>query len=307
MFHFDDKDLKLVLAVDRCGNISEAARTVHLAVSSASARLGELESRLDVRLFERRSHGVRTTPAGEVFVRHARKMILEAEALVSDTERFRRSNTALRIASNVNALASFLPGDVGRFMTAHPDLSVMLTHFSRASELLAHVALGESDLGVTASPGDFAGLRFLPYETDRLTVLCPLDHPLTKLHRPVRFTEALEYEYIGLTSDFALERIVEEKAAEAGISPRIRMRVGFYATARLLVTTGVGFTIQPAGCVPADFAGAMLELDEPWSLRELKLCVREGTLATKPEVGLLIDSLRECSAERQKLHFSSQN
>ena len=58
MFHFDDKDLKLVLAVDRCGNISEAARTVHLAVSSASARLGELESRLDVRLFERRSHGV---------------------------------------------------------------------------------------------------------------------------------------------------------------------------------------------------------------------------------------------------------
>ena len=85
------------------------------------------------------------------------------------------------------------------------------------------------------------------------------------------------------------------------------MRVVFYATARLLVTTGVGFTIQPAGCVPADFAGAMLELDEPWSLRELKLCVREGTLATKPEVGLLIDSLRECSAERQKLHFSSQN
>lgn len=85
------------------------------------------------------------------------------------------------------------------------------------------------------------------------------------------------------------------------------MRVGFYATARLLVTTGVGFTIQPAGCVPADFSGAMLELDEPWSLRELKLCVREITLATKPEVGLLIDSLRECSAERQKLHFSAQN
>ena len=53
MFHFDDKDLRLVLAIDRCGNISEAARSVHLAVSSASARLTELESRLDVRLFER--------------------------------------------------------------------------------------------------------------------------------------------------------------------------------------------------------------------------------------------------------------
>lgn len=235
MFHFDDKDLRLVLAIDRCGNISEAARSVHLAVSSASARLAELESRLDVRLFERRSHGVRTAPAGEVFVRHARKMILEAEALVSDTERFRRSQTTLRVASNVNALASFLPGDIGRFMTMHPALSVTLTHFSRASELLAHVALGESDVGVTAFSGDFAGLRFFPYDTDRLTILCPIDHPLTKLHRPVRFIEALEYEYIGLTSDFALERVVEEKAAEAGLTPRIRMRVGFYATARLLV------------------------------------------------------------------------
>ena len=282
MFHFDDKDLRLVLAIDRCGNISEAARSVHLAVSSASARLTELESRLDVRLFERRSHGVRTAPAGEVFVRHARKMILEAEALVSDTERFRRSQTTLRVASNVNALASFLPGDIGRFMTMHPALSVTLTHFSRASELLAHVALGESDIGVTAFSGDFAGLRFFPYDTDRLTILCPI-----------------EYEYIGLTSDFALERVVEEKAAEAGLTPRIRMRVGFYATARLLVTTGVGFTIQPAGCVPADFSGAMLELDETWSLRELKLCVRKETLRAKPEVGLLIESLKENSSERQ--------
>ena len=226
-------------------------------------------------------------------------MILEAEALVSDTERFRRSQTTLRVASNVNALASFLPGDIGRFMTMHPALSVTLTHFSRASELLAHVALGESDVGVTAFSGDFAGLRFFPYDTDRLTILCPIDHPLTKLHRPVRFIEALEYEYIGLTSDFALERVVEEKAAEAGLTPRIRMRVGFYATARLLVTTGVGFTIQPAGCVPADFSGAMLELDETWSLRELKLCVREETLRAKPEVGLLIESLKEKSSERQ--------
>ena len=299
MFHFDDKDLRLVLAIDRCGNISEAARSVHLAVSSASARLTELESRLDVRLFERRSHGVRTAPAGEVFVRHARKMILEAEALVSDTERFRRSQTTLRVASNVNALASFLPGDIGRFMTMHPALSVTLTHFSRASELLAHVALGESDIGVTAFSGDFAGLRFFPYDTDRLTILCPIDHPLTKLHRPVRFIEALEYEYIGLTSDFALERVKKKKAAEAGLTPRIRMRVGFYATARLLVTTGVGFTIQPAGCVPADFSGAMLELDETWSLRELKLCVRKETLRAKPEVGLLIESLKENSSERQ--------
>ena len=286
MFHFDDKDLRLVLAIDRCGNISEAARSVHLAVSSASARLTELESRLDVRLFERRSHGVRTAPAGEVFVRHARKMILEAEALVSDTERFRRSQTTLRVASNVNALASFLPGDIGRFMTMHPALSVTLTHFSRASELLAHVALGESDIGVTAFSGDFAGLRFFPYDTDRLTILCPIDHPLTKLHRPVRFIEALEI-------------LKAEKAAEAGLTPRIRMRVGFYATARLLVTTGVGFTIQPAGCVPADFSGAMLELDETWSLRELKLCVREETLRAKPEVGLLIESLKENSSERQ--------
>ena len=95
------------------------------------------------------------------------------------------------------------------------------------------------------------------------------------------------------------KHVIEEKAAEAGLTPRIRMRVGFYATARLLVTTGVGFTIQPAGCVPADFSGAMLELDETWSLRELKLCVREETLRAKPEVGLLIESLKENSSERQ--------
>ena len=78
----------------------------------------------------------------------------------------------------------------------------------------------ESGALISSFSGDFAGLRFFPYDTDRLTILCPIDHPLTKLHRPVRFIEALEYEYIGLTSDFALERVVEEKAAEAGVEVR---------------------------------------------------------------------------------------
>ena len=299
MFHFDDKDLKLVIAIDRCGNISEAAESVHLAVSSASGRLAAIESRLGVRLFERRAHGVSTTPAGAAFVRRARRMVLEAEALVSEAEHLRRTNTTLRIASNVNAMVSVLPVDLGRFMQAHPDLSVTLAHFSRATELLTNVALGESDIGVTASAGDFAGLRFYPYDTDRLVVLAPVDHPLARLGRAVRFAEAMTFDYIGLTPNYALEQIVEEKAAEAGIATRIRMRVGFYASARMLVTTGVGLTIQPRGCVQSDFTGACIELDEPWALRELKICVRESTLNDKPEAAALIEALTAAALERK--------
>ena len=64
MFTYDLVDLRLFSAAARAGSVSQAASEVHLAVSSASARLKAFEARSGVKLFERRPHGVDLTPAG---------------------------------------------------------------------------------------------------------------------------------------------------------------------------------------------------------------------------------------------------
>src|SRR5438309_2328139 len=58
------EDLRLVAAVGHAGSLAGAARRIAVNHASAWRRLGALEQRLGVRLFERSRTGYSPTPAG---------------------------------------------------------------------------------------------------------------------------------------------------------------------------------------------------------------------------------------------------
>lgn len=62
--NFDWDHLRLVLAIERGGGISGAAKLMHVHHSTVLRRLDSLEQRLGVRLFERGPRGYRTTSDG---------------------------------------------------------------------------------------------------------------------------------------------------------------------------------------------------------------------------------------------------
>ncbi len=71
---FDLVSLDLVLAIAESRSITAGAERSHLALAAASRRLTDLETRLGVRLFDRRARGVQPTAAGDVLVRHVRQV-----------------------------------------------------------------------------------------------------------------------------------------------------------------------------------------------------------------------------------------
>ncbi|HEV7369813.1 LysR family transcriptional regulator, partial [Arenibaculum sp.] len=68
------QDLRLVLAIGAEGTLTGAARTLGIDHSTAFRRLGALEERLGVRLFDRARDGYAPTPAGEAAVHAAGRM-----------------------------------------------------------------------------------------------------------------------------------------------------------------------------------------------------------------------------------------
>jgi DNA-binding transcriptional LysR family regulator len=76
-------DMRLVLAVGISGTLSGAARELGVDHSTAFRRLGALEAKLGVRLFDRARDGYAPTPAGEAIVATAGRM----DAEISDLER----------------------------------------------------------------------------------------------------------------------------------------------------------------------------------------------------------------------------
>lgn len=82
--HYDLPDLRLVAAIADSGALTRAAERVHLAPSSASHRLTQLEASLGVALFERHARGLTPTAAGESLLRHARQVFAQLEQMHAD-------------------------------------------------------------------------------------------------------------------------------------------------------------------------------------------------------------------------------
>ena len=82
----DWDDLRFFLAAIRQGNLSAAARELHVAQSTVGRRLASLETSLGVRLLNRTPNGYVPTLAGEEVRAHAER--LEAETLALERGRF---------------------------------------------------------------------------------------------------------------------------------------------------------------------------------------------------------------------------
>jgi DNA-binding transcriptional LysR family regulator len=81
--------LTCFLAVVDAGNLSAAARVLHLAVSSVSRKIDTLEAELGVTLLHRSSRKILLTDAGERFLPHARRLVADlasARAALHDTD-----------------------------------------------------------------------------------------------------------------------------------------------------------------------------------------------------------------------------
>ena len=76
------RQLKHFLAVGEAGSITAAARNLRLTQPALSRQIKALEEELDTTLLERGAHSITLTPAGEVLVAEARKLIRYSETII---------------------------------------------------------------------------------------------------------------------------------------------------------------------------------------------------------------------------------
>lgn len=157
----DWDDLRIVLAVARNGTLSGAARALKVTHSTVFRRLGTIEEKMGVRLFERFRDGYAPTPAGETAAAVAGRVDDEVVAL----ER-RLSGQDLRLSGTVritttDTLASMVIQHLPALRARHPDLQVDIA----ISNIMANLTRREADIAVrpTQEPPDLlVGRRIAP-------------------------------------------------------------------------------------------------------------------------------------------------
>src|SRR5262245_8422574 len=74
------RHLRYFVAVAEEGSLTNAAqRRLHTAQPSLSRQIRDLESEIGVKLLERKARGIALTPAGRVFLDHARLALMQIE------------------------------------------------------------------------------------------------------------------------------------------------------------------------------------------------------------------------------------
>ena len=273
---FDLADLRLYVAIIECGSLSKAAAQLPLALSAASARLKALEQRLSLQLVERSAQGVSPTHAGKLFYDHALRMLQVAQDAQAGMDTLSgNGRTSLTLFSNTTGLSSGLSQQLGEFLQTYPNVDLTLEQLSSRTVLKA-VMSGEADLGVVDSHYLNDELLCLPYQRIELVVVVANTHSFAS-RTCCRYKEWLQQPVVGYLSDSSLQQFLQRMAVMERTPAQQRAAAPNYNSLAQLVAQEVGVAIMPRSAAEryaATLPLSVLALDEPWSQRELFVCIR---------------------------------
>ena len=167
--------LEQLLAVVECGTLSGAAEKLHLSQPSLSRAMQRLETELHVSLFIRHKNRIELNSNGEMAVEYARKILGEANDMMTHIQAFDRSQRTILAGSSAPApLWEILPV-LGRL---YPDMTI--SSELRESEALLHgLRSGTYQLIILPCAVQEDGISYVRYGEEHLFFSLPPAHPLS--------------------------------------------------------------------------------------------------------------------------------
>lgn len=287
------RQLQFLIALAEHGNFSRAAEASFVTQPTLSAAIKELESILGAVLVERGARGANLTPAGEAALERARRVLTEAEDLVTAVQAAGEPLCGPFRLGVIPTIAPFLlPRVLPIVRERFPNLELFLREdlTGRLYEALRERRL---DAALVALPYEAPSISSRAIASDEFLFACSAKHPLAE--KPHLGPSDLADEHLLLLEDGHCLRDHALSACSAGAA-----RSDFAATSLhtlvQMVKSGMGATLLPRMAVDAglvDRLGLVVKAFEPpVAGREIGMAWRTGS-ARAEEAVRLGDTIRE--------------
>ncbi|MFS2224657.1 LysR family transcriptional regulator [Pantoea sp. B65] len=237
------RQIEVFRAVMITGSINGAAQLLYVSQPAVSRMLSHTEARIGFRLFERVKGRLYPSP-------EARCLFNDVESVYRDIQRVnttlhnlvQQRHGVLRIASSPSLGHQLVPDAIGAFRQCNEDILVSL-------ECLRHVLLRDrlldqqADLGISLFPIDHPNLRAVPLSYIRVMVVCPADHPLTRVALNELPDALAEMPFIGYSADTPFHSFMKQAFERVGLPYRPSIDVDSPHHACALVKNGTGFSV----------------------------------------------------------------
>ncbi len=243
------RHLQSFIALAEEGTFTAAARKINIVQSGISVTIKEMEQELGVQLVNRTTRSLSLTPAGELFLTHARSslaMLSDGIQAVRSEDGIVRGRLHLGILQSLEPYVN-LPLLLQTFRNRYPQVEFAVRSLNNG-EVLAQVRAGYVDLGFHAivEGRESAGVKIIPFAKDTLVAICSRTHTLAK-RSTVTFDALAGETFVDLTAERALRQLLDQACSQRNLRRNSVYQVSGVETLLQFVSAGLGVAVVPSG------------------------------------------------------------
>lgn len=282
----DTRQLAAFCAVVERQSFSQAAEQLGVTQPAVSLQVRALEKRLGRQLLDRSGRRVEPTEAGLRLYRGAQRLLALEEQVLDEVVAGASGDLAgsLSLGASTGPAAVVVPVLLCEFQRAHPAVRVALeVHDTRAVvELVADRRL---ELGIVGAAPRHRAVRFEPFASDEVVLVCPPSHRFAG--RTVDVRELTSETLVVMQEGAGVRRIVDDELRRLGLRLRdldVRLELGLQESVRSAVLGGYGVTFISRAAVESELAaGALAEarIEGMDGRREISLASATGRVRTR--------------------------
>ena len=254
------RQLRLLVAVGKHGNIQNAARELNVSQPAATKMIKDLELDFEVQLFTRTNRGVVPTVYGDALIRHGKLIFAQVSNAAQELDDLNEGNSGRVVVGTLLAASpQLLPAAIERVIHARPNVAIKVVEGTN-EVLMPALQSGEIDLVVGRLPThryrDALEQRTLFDE--KIVLVVGSDHPLST-RSDLTFEDLKPFGWILPPVETTVRRQLDQYFVRNGhFSPSTSVESVSYLTNRALLQNNVLIGLMPAHVAVQDLAAGTL-------------------------------------------------
>jgi DNA-binding transcriptional LysR family regulator len=262
------RQLEHFVAIAEEESFTRAARRLSYVQSALSVSIQSLEREFGVRLFDRTTHRVSLTDAGEALLPSARHALASVEQTLDVAAALKG---VLRGTLRVGIMQSFGFLDIadllGRFHRQHPDVEIQVRPSAGGSvALVEELKRGGLDIAFVSLMKTPAGVATAELGVEDLH-LVGRPELLPGRRARIELSALADATFVDFPAGWGVRVAVDQAFAAAGVNRRVTIEVADVNTCLELIGAGLGVALLPQSLLPRDDRLQTRRLASPLSWR----------------------------------------
>ncbi|MBO8168748.1 MAG: LysR family transcriptional regulator [Thermoanaerobacteraceae bacterium] len=237
--------LELFCLVAKVEKFSTAANIMHLTQPAVSAQMQNLESYLNVKLFERTGRGIVLTEAGQIVYKHARKILQQFENMERELDELLSNKETKLVIGATSTVGDFaIPCTIWTFKEKYPKANIKL-EILNLQEIVDKLLENKIDIAIIEGSVQHPELITKHVAIDKIILITSPDNAWANQDK-ISFEKLKEIPLMIPAEGSGVRKIFEEKLKELSMDIRdlnIVSELGSTAALKSLVESGKGISI----------------------------------------------------------------